>query len=132
MNTALIPMSRPTRLSLWVLRALLAALFIVAAFMKFTGAPMIVAEFELVGLGQWFRYATGILEFAGAILLLVPAVSRVGATLLLMVDIGAFVAQLTRIHMDWVHTIVIGALLGLAIFLQRRTITPSGDPTRST
>jgi uncharacterized membrane protein YphA (DoxX/SURF4 family) len=120
MNTAVMPLSRPTRISLWVLRVLLAALFLAAAFMKLTGAPMIVAEFDLVGLGQWFRYVTGVLELAGAVLLLVPAVSRFGAILLLLIDAGAFVAQVERIHMDWVHTIVIGALLALAIQLQRR------------
>jgi putative oxidoreductase len=35
------------------------------------------------------------------------------------VDIGAFIAQVAVIHMDWIHTIVIGALLVVVIVLQR-------------
>jgi uncharacterized membrane protein YphA (DoxX/SURF4 family) len=130
MNAAVMPMSRPTKVSLWVLRLLLAAVFLAAAFMKLTGAPMLVAEFDLVGLGQWFRYATGVLEIAGAVLLLVPGVSRFGAMLLLLIDAGAFVAQVERIHMDWVHTIVIGLLLALAIYLQRASVKSQIDPGR--
>jgi len=130
MNAAVMPISRPTRIALWVLRLILAALFLAAAVMKLTGAPMLVAEFDLVGLGQWFRYLTGVLELAGGVARLVTAVARYGAILLLLIDAGAFVAQIARIHMDWVHTIVIGVLLGLAIYLQRRPITTRMDATR--
>lgn len=90
--------------------------------MKLAGAPMLVAEFDLVGLGQWFRYVTGLLELTGAILLLLPAVSGLGAILLLCVDVGAFFAQIARIHMDWVHTIFIGVLLVALIYLQRHAV----------
>ena len=105
-------------IALWVLRVLLAALFLFAAYMKLSSNPMMVSEFETVGLGQWFRYVTGLLELGGAIALLIPKSSLYGAALLLCVDIGAFVAQIGVLHMDWVHTIVIGALLGLTIWLQ--------------
>lgn len=108
-------------IALWVLRVLLAALFLFAAYMKLSGNPMMVAEFDTVGLGQWFRYVTGILELVGAVALLVPKTSLYGAALLLCVDAGAFVAQLTVIHQDWVHTIVIGALLGAVVWLNRST-----------
>jgi uncharacterized membrane protein YphA (DoxX/SURF4 family) len=111
-------LSRAAPTAVWVLRALVAALFLFAAFMKLTSQPMMVEEFELVGLGQWFRYLTGALEAAGALALLVPAVSSLGAALLLAVDAGAFVAQVTRLHMDWIHTIVIAAVIGVIIYLQ--------------
>ena len=83
---------------------------------------MMVQEFETVGLGQWFRYATGMLEVIGAIMVLVPTVSALGGCLLLLVDVGAFVAQVTAIHMDWIHTIVIGIVIGLLIYLQRKQL----------
>jgi putative oxidoreductase len=41
---------------------------------------------------------------------------------LLLVDIGAFFAQIAILHMDWVHTVVIGAVIGLLIYLQRRAL----------
>lgn len=108
---------------LWVLRALVAALFLLAGFMKLSGQPMMVEEFGVIGLGQWFRYLTGAVEVIGAIAVLVPAVSALGAALLLCVDIGAFIAQIAVIHQDWIHTIVIGAVIGFLIYLQRAQIT---------
>jgi hypothetical protein len=38
--------------------------------MKLSGQDMMVQEFDVIGLGQWLRYLTGILELAGAITLL--------------------------------------------------------------
>ncbi len=105
-------------IALWVLRVLLAALFLFAAYMKLSGNPQMVAEFETVGLGQWFRTVTGLLELVGSIAILIPATSILGAGLLLCVDSGAFVAQVAVLHMDWIHTIVIGALLAVTIWLQ--------------
>jgi uncharacterized membrane protein YphA (DoxX/SURF4 family) len=126
MNATTISTSRSTTIFIWILRILMAAVFLPAAVMKLTSAPMLVSEFDLVGLGQWFRYLTGLIELAGGILVLLPAVSVYGAMFLLMVDVGAFVAQVSRIHMDWIHTIVIGALLGTLIYLQRGRLTGRG------
>jgi uncharacterized membrane protein YphA (DoxX/SURF4 family) len=109
-------------MGLWALRIVVAGLFLFAAFMKLSGQPMMVQEFETVGLGQWFRYATGLLELIGGIMVLIPTVSALGACLLLLVDVGAFVAQVTVLHMDWIHTIVIGAVIGLLIYLQRQQL----------
>jgi uncharacterized membrane protein YphA (DoxX/SURF4 family) len=119
------PASRNT-IVFWVLRVLVAAVFLAAGIMKLVGAPMLVAEFDLVGLGQWFRIVTGILEIGGGILVLVPALSALGAAVLLLVDVGAFIAQVSVIHMDWVHTVVIGALLAVLIYLQRQQIPRTG------
>jgi putative oxidoreductase len=107
---------------IWVLRVLMAALFLFAAFGKLSGLPMMVQEFDAIGLGQWFRYFTGGIEVVGAVALLVPTVSAFAAVLLLLIDIGAFVAQLAVLHVDWIHPIVIGAILVALIYLQRATI----------
>ena len=108
---------------LWILRVLIAALFVFAAFAKLSGQPMMVAEFGMLPVGQWFRYFTGLLEVVGAIALLTPAVSGLGALLLLIVDVGAFFAQVLFLHADWIHTIVIGAILAALVFLQRDSIS---------
>jgi putative oxidoreductase len=104
---------------LWVLRALTAALFLFAAYMKLSGNPQIVEEFAKVGLGDGFRIVTGVLELIGGVLILVPAYSPLAAFLLLLVDVGAFFAQVTRIHDDWIHPIPIAAILAAIIFIQR-------------
>lgn len=114
--------SRSLFITVWVFRALIAALFLYAGFMKLSSQPMMVQEFDTVGLGQWFRYFTGALEVLGAIAVLVPSVSVLGAILLLLVDIGAFVAQVGVLHMDWIHTIVIGLFIGVLIYLQRHQL----------
>jgi putative oxidoreductase len=121
MTTTALP-SRSLSITLWVLRILVAALFLFASFMKLSGQPMMLQEFDTVGLGQWFRYFTGCLEFVGAIAVLVPSVSFLGAILLLLVDIGAFIAQIGVLHMDWIHTIVIGLFIGALIYLQREQL----------
>ncbi len=110
------------KIGLWVLRALVAALFIFAAFMKLSGNPQMVAEFDVVGLGQWFRLFTGLLEVVGGALVLVPALSPFAAILLLAVDAGAFVAQATVLHGDVVHTIVIGLFIALLIYVQKAKV----------
>ncbi|MBZ5759081.1 MULTISPECIES: DoxX family protein [Rhizobium] len=120
MSTTTLNSPRILTISIWVLRVLVALMFLAAATMKLTSQPMMVAEFEQVGLGQWFRFLTGGLELIGAIAVLVPRTSILGALLLLLVDAGAFVAQIAVLHMDWVHTIVIGAVIALLIYLQRR------------
>lgn len=80
---------RGVNIALWVLQALLAAAFLMAGASKLAGVKMVVDEFETIGLGQWFRYLTGILEIAAAVLLLIPRFSGVGAVLLIAIMIGA-------------------------------------------
>jgi putative oxidoreductase len=122
MSDVAVPQSRAMTITVWVLRIIVAALFLFAAVLKLSGAQMEIDAFNIVGLGQWFRYATGLIEVIGGVAVLVPAVSALGAVLLLIVDIGAFIAQITRLHMDWIHTIVIGAVLVALIYVQRRQI----------
>jgi len=122
MTTPTLAASRGKTIGLWVLRLLLAALFLFAGLMKLSGQDMMVQEFNVIGWGQWLRYFTGILELVGAIALLVPSVSAFGALILLAVDVGAFFAQLLILHQDVIHTIVIGLLLGGLVYLQRQQI----------
>ena len=60
---------------------------------ELAGTPVMVAEFDVIGLGQWLRYLTGVLELAGAITLLVPGAALYGAALLAAVMCGALLAH---------------------------------------
>ena len=93
------------------LRALLGLAFAAAAVMKLAGAPQMVSEFDTVGLGQWFRYVTGLIELVGALLLIRGSTVVAGASVLACVSIGAFFAQLLRLHGDVIHTVVLTSLL---------------------
>ena len=90
--------SLPQAIPGWILSLLLALIFLAAGSMKLMSRPIAVQEFAQVGLGQWFRYFTGILEVAGAICMLVPPLSRWGAVVLAAVMSGAVVAHLTALH----------------------------------
>lgn len=122
MATATTSSSQSLTYVLWALRLLMAALFLFAGFAKLSGQEMMVQEFGLLPVGQWFRYLTGVIEILGAIALLIPSYSGLGALALLVVDVGAFFAQVGFIHSDWVHTIVIGAILAALVYLQRDSI----------
>jgi uncharacterized membrane protein YphA (DoxX/SURF4 family) len=106
----------------WALKGVLALLFLAAAGAKIAGVPMMVAEFGKVGLGQWFRYFTAILEISGAVLLLWPGRTAIGAALLACVCVGAFFAQILAIHMDFVHTIVLAAILLSIVWFNRNQL----------
>jgi putative oxidoreductase len=114
--------SRTMQIVLWVLRALMAALFLFAAFAKFSSMQMEVDAFAMLPVGQWFRYLVGLLELAGGICVLIPTISGLGAIVLFVVDVGAFFAQILFLHQDWIHPIVIGAILLALIYLQRDAI----------
>jgi len=92
------PPSKAGGITLWILRGLLAIAFLGAGFAKLSGQPMMVAEFQAIGIGQWFRYLTGSLEIVGVILLLIPRMTGVGGLLLTCIMAGAIVAHLTRLH----------------------------------
>ena len=85
---------RGMNIALWALQVLLAAAFLMAGASKLAGAEMMVGQFEAIGLGQWFRYLTGGLEIAAAILLLIPRLSGYGALLLIPIMLGAAAAHL--------------------------------------
>ena len=60
---------------------------------KVGGTAQMVELFDKVGLGQWFRYLTGLLEVAGGIGLLIPRYAFYAAILLVIVMIGAIITH---------------------------------------
>jgi putative oxidoreductase len=82
----------------WILCVLVAAEFLFVSGLKFIANPMEVQVFAGVGLGQWFRYFTAVLELLGAIGLLFPKRSRRSALLLALVMLGAITAHLTALR----------------------------------
>lgn len=120
--TTTVATKKPKALSIgiWILRVLLGVMFLFAAAMKISAQPMMVAEFEAIGLGQWFRYFTALVEVVGGLAILVPRFSLIGIGLLLLIDVGAFIAQVAILHVDWIHTVIVAAMLGLLFFLHRK------------
>jgi putative oxidoreductase len=108
--------------ALWLVRGLLALAFVAAGGAKLYGVPMLVEEFQHIGLGQWFRYATGGLEIMGAILLLLPRKAALGALLLICIMIGAVITHLFVIGGSAVPAMVLLALNAIVAYAERGQI----------
>ena len=104
---------------LWVVRGLLALVFLAAGGVKLYGLPMMVQEFDHIGLGQWFRYFTGGLEVLGALLILTPSLAGLGALLLICIMIGATVTHLFVIGGSAVPALVLLALSAIVVYAKR-------------
>lgn len=102
-------MNRPDVLGV-VLRVSLALAFGLFGYEKIWGTDW-VPIFQAIGLGDWFRYATGGLQLVGAFALLFPASARVGAAL-----IGLTMAGAIAVHLFVLPTGVGGAVIP-AVFL---------------
>src|SRR2546426_8844203 len=64
--------SRGRVVGAWIVQGLLAAAFLAAGGAKLAGVPMMVQIFDQIGMGQWFRIVTGLVEVIGAVALVVP------------------------------------------------------------
>lgn len=114
--------------TLWALQALLAVAFLFFGGSKLAGTEMMVNVFENVGVGQWFRYVTGLLEVGGAVLLLIPALAGLGGLLLACVMVGATFAHLFVIGGSFVMPLVLLVLtLAVAWGRRRRTLRLAGQ-----
>ncbi|MGL3212806.1 DoxX family protein [Bradyrhizobium sp. BR 1433] len=105
--------------SLWVVRGLLALAFAAAGAAKLYGVPMLVEEFEHIGLGQWFRYFTGSLELLGAVLILLPPVAAFGGVLLSCIMAGATITHLFVIGGSPVPALVLLTLSAIVVYAKR-------------
>jgi putative oxidoreductase len=97
----------------WTLQVASAAMFLFAGGLKLAGVPLMVQEFGIIGLGQWFRYFTGGLEVISAVSLLVPSVAFFGSLALAATMVGAIIA----------HLFIIGGSPAVPIVLLASTAT---------
>ncbi|WP_166301937.1 MULTISPECIES: DoxX family protein [unclassified Bradyrhizobium] len=111
--------SRWKSATLWVVRGLLALAFAAAGGAKLYGVPMLVEEFQHIGLGQWFRYLTGSLELFGALLILVPSLAAFGGLLLSCIMVGATVTHLFVIGGSPVPALVLLTLSAIVAYTKR-------------
>ena len=84
---------RASLIALWLTQVALAVIFLMAGGSKLAGVPAMVSLFDALGLGQWFRYVTGVIEVTSGIALLVPSAAIFGALLLIPTMLGAIVTN---------------------------------------
>jgi len=107
--------------TLWTLQILSGAALLAAGGSGLAGAPPVVAMFEEIGLGQWFRYLAAVLEIAGAIAVVVPRTAFYGAALLATVMLGALIAHMAVLGMATAMPAFILLVLTGTIAYFRRT-----------
>jgi putative oxidoreductase len=89
---------RAALIALWLTQVALALMFLMAGGSKLAGVPAMVSLFDAIGLGQWFRYVTGVIEVTSGIALLVPSAAIFGAWLLIPTMLGAVVTNVFIVH----------------------------------
>jgi uncharacterized membrane protein YphA (DoxX/SURF4 family) len=113
------PSNKGMTILLWTLQILAAAAFLASGGSKLAGVAAMVAVFEKIGIGQWFRYLTGLLEVVGAIALVIPGYAFYGASLLATVMVGALIAHLTILGGSPAAPIVLLLITSTVAYLRR-------------
>jgi len=91
----------------WLLRLLVAVVFLYEGFDKFGTRRLWIRIYTEIGIGQWFRYATGMIEIVGAVLLLVPRATPISVALLLCTLVGAFLVHVFILGVGVPHSVVV-------------------------
>ncbi len=110
---------RASLIALWLTQVALALMFLMAGGSKLAGVPAMVSLFDALGVGQWFRYVTGVAELTAGIALLVPSAAVFGAMLLIPTMLGAIVINVFVVPASPVPPLVL-LILAAAVAWARR------------
>src|SRR4051794_2380589 len=89
-----VPEAKAKNIVLWVIQIGLAAMFLMAGGSKLAGVENMVQLYNTIGIGQWFRIVTGLIEVGSAIMLLIPALSGIAGLLLAATMLGAILTHI--------------------------------------
>ena len=124
-QTSPVRLGRLGSIARWAVQIALAAMFLLAGGSKLLGVPAMVALFEAIGVGQWFRYVTGLIEVSSAIALLIPSFAVFGALALVATMVGAIVTHLFIVGGSPAMPVIL--LLGSAVVAWTRRRQVLGD-----
>ena len=109
----------PRRIGAWTLQVVIAGAFLVVGVTKLAAAPFEVQVFAHIGIGQWFRVVTGVVQIVGAFALVYPGLASIGGLWLAFTMLGAVVADLAVLHTNPAPAIALGLLNALIVYLRR-------------
>jgi len=109
----------PRRIGTWTLQVVVAAAFFAAGAMKLAAVPSEVQLFAQIGLGQWFRVVTGVVQIVGAFALVYPGLASIGGLWLGFTMFCAVVANVAVLHTSPAPAIVLMLLSALIVYLRR-------------
>lgn len=105
-----------------VIQGILAAAFVAAATAKLIGVPMMIQVFDAIGLGQWFRIVTALVEIGGAAALLTPGFAALGALWLAVTMFFATLSHLFILHTSAAPAILLLVLNLVVVWLRREQL----------
>ena len=112
----------------WLLQILGAAAFVAAGGSKLAGLPQMVGLFDQIGIGQWFRIVTGLLEVMGGLMLLVPGTATYGGVMLALIMAAAAFTHVAVIGGNPVPALVLLAVTAAVAWLRRGGLHASFAP----
>jgi putative oxidoreductase len=101
----------------WLLQLVVAVILLQTLFFKFTAAAESVYIFSTLGAEPWGRIGSGIVELIAAIMLLIPATVTVGASIAMVVIVGAILSHLTILGIEVQGDGGLLFLLALTVFV---------------
>ena len=107
---------------LWTMQIGVAGMFCMAGGSKLSGSEHMVQLFQAIDLGQGLRYVTGFLEVGGAVLVVIPALSGLGAALLAGVMAGAVVTHVFLIGGNPTLPLVVLGLNAFVAWARRKVV----------
>lgn len=113
------------------IKALLTLAFAGAGLSKLGGYDQMITIFDTLGFGQWFRYVTGAIEVGAAIMLWVPGLIGLGASLLTATMIGAILAHVFILGPSAIPAAVLGILSAYIAWQYRKDIPVIGNSAQS-
>ncbi len=119
----------------WICRITAAVILLQTLYFKFTAAEESVYIFTKVGMEPWGRIGSGIVELIAAVLLFVPGLTWLGATLSLGVMAGAIMSHLTILGIVvkndggllFALAVIVFVCSGIILYLFRHTIPIVGS-----
>jgi uncharacterized membrane protein YphA (DoxX/SURF4 family) len=111
-------------LAMWLPRVAVALVFLSVGSEKFGSQGPWIRIFARIGLGDWFRYLTGVMQVGGALLLLVPPLVTAGTIVLGCTMAGAIVVNIFVLHTG-LAAIIPTLLLIAVVFVGWRSVTAS-------
>jgi len=109
----------PRHLGIWALQVVVAAAFFAAGLAKLAGVPFMIQVFDQIGVGQWFRIVTGVVEIVGAFALVYPGMAAIGGVWLGFTMVCAVATHIFVLPSSPAPAAVLLALNALIVYLRR-------------
>ena len=105
----------------WLVRILLALAFTLASLGKLTSHPGVLEMFTRFGFPDGFYLLIGVMELAGAVLILIPKTRKVAVMILAIIVVGATGTHLIHDPLtELIRPLVFAVFLALAWYLPRK------------